>query len=474
MNEYAEYDAVALADLVRSGEARPEDLLDAALGTIAKHNPVINAVVTSMHDEAAAAIAAGLPAGPFTGVPFLLKDLRALYEGVPTTAGSSFLAGNVPDHDSELVRRYKAAGMVITGKTNTPEFGGAPTTEPRHFGPTRNPWNPDHSSGGSSGGSAAAVAARMVPAAHGSDGGGSIRIPAGCCGVFGFKPTRGRTPAGPDYGEAWNGLSAEHAITRSVRDSAAILDATAGPALGDPYSTPPPERPFLEEAERDPGPLRIAVQYAPASGAPIHDDCVAAVRATADMLSDLGHRVEESAPTYDAAAVGPAYRLLIAANVQAAIDEYAERLGRSPGPGELERIIEILAAEGRKSTAADMARAVWTMHRAGRAVAPFFETYECQLTPTVATPPPPLGLIDTMSDDVDAFLTTVFGFIPFTALANIAGIPGMSVPLHWNGAGLPIGVHFVSGYGRDGLLFQLAGQLERAHPWADRRPPLAG
>ena len=313
----------------------------------------------------------------------------------------------------------------------------------------------------------------MVPAAHGSDGGGSIRIPASCCGVFGFKPTRGRNPSVPDYGEAWSGLSIEHALTLSVRDSAALLDATTGPSPGDPYYAPPVERPFLDEVGADPGRLRVAVQRAPLSGAAVHPDCIAAVDATAALLEELGHEVREDAPTYDTARMGPAFPLLISANVQAAIDQYAATTGHEPGDGEIENVIRILAEDAHQKTAADMVRAIWAMHDTGRRVAPFFETYDVLLTPVVATPPPPLGTLDTTTDDVTAYLTAVFGFIPFTALSNIAGIPSMSVPLHWSDEGLPIGSHLVAGFGRDDLLFRLAAQLEEARPWADRRPPLA-
>ncbi len=469
--EYQDYDAIGLAELVRGGEATPTELLDTAIERIETLNPVINAVNRKMYDEARASIERGLPDGPFTGVPFLLKDLRAAYEGVPTTAGSAFFADKVAPHDSELVRRYRNAGLVIAGKTNTPEFGGAPTTEPSLFGPTRNPWNLEHSSGGSSGGSAAAVAAGIVPAAHGSDGGGSLRIPAGCCGVFSLKPTRGRNPAGPDFGEAWNGLSAEHVISRTVRDNAALLDATTGPSPGDPYSVPPPEYSFLASAGRPPRPLSVALTTSTAAGS-AHRDCVEAVEKTADLLEEMGHRVTEDSPEWDRPTVGAAFRLLIAANVMAGIDEYAEQKGRRPHDDELENVIRVLGGESYDSTSIDMVRATWAMHRAGRAVAPFFQKYDVWLTPTVATPPPPLGLIDMTTEDIDAYLVTVFGFIPFTAIANIAGLPAMSVPLHWNAAGLPIGVHFVAGYARDELLLSLAGQLEAARPWADRRPPI--
>lgn len=472
MSDYENHDMLGLAELVRTGEATPAELLDEALRRVEERNPIVNAVVTNMHDQAVQAIESGLPDGTFTGVPFLLKDLRAMAAGVPSTAGSRYWVDNVPDHDSELVARHRRAGLVIFGKTNTPEFGCCPSTEGALFGPTRNPWDTSRSAGGSSGGAAAAVAARMVPGAHGSDGGGSIRIPASCCGVFGFKPTRGRNPAGPDYGEAWNGLSAEHAVTRTVRDSAALLDATSGPSPGDPYWAPQPERPFLDEVAADPGRLRFAVQRHALSGAPVHPDCLEAVDRTVTLLEELGHEVKEDAPSYDKARVGPAFPLLIAANVQAAIDQYTEQSGRAPAAGELENVIGILAADGHAKTAADLVRATWAVHATGRQVAPFFEDYDVLISPVVATPPPPLGTLDTTTDDVAAYIAAVFAFIPFTALSNIAGTPSMSMPLHWNAEGLPIGVHAMAGFGRDGLLFRLAAQLEQARPWADRRPSM--
>jgi Asp-tRNA(Asn)/Glu-tRNA(Gln) amidotransferase A subunit family amidase len=470
-DEYDSADAVALAKMVADGTCAPAELFELAVSRIEATNPTINAVVRPMFDEAQAAIADGLPDGPFRGVPFLLKDLRAEYAGVPTTSGSRFFTEAVPQQDSELVARYKRAGMVILGKTNTPEFGGAPTTEGSLFGASRNPWDLERSPGGSSGGSSAAVAAGMVPAAHGSDGGGSIRIPASCTGLFGFKPSRGVNPAGPTYGEAWNGLSTEHVITRSVRDSAAILDVTAGPAPGDPYLGPTFGERFAAQLDRDPEPLTIAFQTATAAGTPAHPDCIAAVEDVARLLEDLGHRVVEARPSWDNAAAGSAFRLVVASNVNAAISRHAARIGHEPGPDDLEPINAILAAEAASASAADFVTAVWDTHAVGRSVAPFFEQHDVLLTPTVAAPPIRLGEIDITSSDVNDYLVKVFGWIPFTAFANQAGIPSMSVPLSWNDDGLPIGTCFTAGFGRDDLLFRLAGQLERARDWNLRRPP---
>ena len=472
MKELIEYDALGLAALVADGDISAAELLEATLKRVAEVNPRINALVTPMYEEARRTVAGGELPGPFAGVPFLLKDLRALYAGVPTTSGSRFFQDYIPSHDSELVARYKRAGLVIFGKTNTPEFGCCPSTEGALFGATRNPWHSDHSAGGSSGGAAAAVASRILPAAHGSDGGGSIRIPASCCGVFGYKPTRGLNPAGPDHGEAWNGLSAEHVLTISVRDSAALLDVSRGPEPGDPYCGPPLEGTLLAASQRPPGRLKIAVQRQALTGAPVHSDCIAAVDDAVKLLTDLGHLVEDAVPDYDVARIGAAYPLLIAANVQAAIDQRAEETGIEPNTEVIESVIHILGAMGHDRSAADMARAVWAMHATGRQIAPFFEQYDVLLSPVVATPPPPIGLLDTSSSDVDAYLQAVFAFIPFTSLANVAGTPAMSVPLYWNTDGLPIGVHFAAGAGADGKLFSLAVQLEQARPWAERRPPL--
>ena len=472
MRQLTDYDALGLAELVATGEVSAEELLDSAIERTEQVNAQINAVVTPMYEQARQQVAASLASGPFSGVPFLLKDLRALYAGVATTSGSRFFADYTPDHDSELVARYKRSGLAIFGKTNTPEFGCCPSTEGALFGATRNPWDTAYSAGGSSGGSAAAVAARIVPAAHGSDGGGSIRIPASCCGVFGFKPSRGLNPAGPDHGEAWNGLSAEHTLTLSVRDSAAMLDATSGAAPGDPYCGPVLDGTLLNATRQRPQRLKVGVQREALNGAPVHADCLAAVDDAVALLTDLGHIVEPAVPSYDVARIGAAYPLVIAANVQAAIDQQAQETGNEPTTEVIENIVNVLGAMGHERTAVDMVQAIWAMHATGRQVAPFFEQYDVHLSPVVATPPPAIGVLDTSSSDVDAYLKAVFEFIPFTSLANVTGSPAMSVPLFWNDQGLPIGVHFAAGFGADARLFTLAAQLEEARPWAGRRPPV--
>jgi Asp-tRNA(Asn)/Glu-tRNA(Gln) amidotransferase A subunit family amidase len=472
MNFYDDHDAVGIAELIRNREVTADEVLEEAIARIETRNPVVNALVRTMFDEAKRTVDEGVPQGPLAGVPLLLKDLRATYGGVPTTSGSRYFLDNVAPHDSELVARYKRAGMVILGKTNTPEFGGAPTTEGSLYGATRNPWNLEHSAGGSSGGAAAAVASGMVPLAHGSDGGGSVRIPAGCCGLFGFKATRGVNPSGPDFGEAWNGLSAEHVITRTVRDSAVVLDASSGAAPGDPYCAPHYDSSFGAEVGRDPGRLRIAVQTSTAAGTPAHADCRDAVEDVARLLEDLGHEIVEAKPTYDAAAAGGAFRLVIASNVNAALAQHERRTGRPPGPDDLENINRILADEAARASASDFVEATWALHRVGRDVAPFFDDHDILLAPTVSAPPVRLGYLDITSTDVEDYLVKVFSWIPFTALANQAGLPSMSVPLVWNTDGLPIGTCFTAGFGRDGLLFRLAAQLEAARPWFHRRPPM--
>jgi amidase/6-aminohexanoate-cyclic-dimer hydrolase len=466
-------DGLGLAELVRRGEVKPQEVLEAAIARIEARNPAINAVVTRLYDQARAAIAAGLPEGPFTGVPYLLKDLGALYTGAVTSYGSRLYDGNVADHDSEITRRLKRAGLVIAGRTNTPEMGLCPSTEPRRFGATRNPWKLDHSAGGSSGGAAAAVAAGMVPMAHASDGGGSIRIPASCCGLFGFKPTRARVPMGPDAGEGWGGASIAHAVTWSVRDSAALLDATAGPDVGDPYWAPPPAGPFLAEVGRDPGRLRIALTVKPWISSEVAPECAEAARAAARLCASLGHHVEEARPAVDETAWRYASRVIVAANVTFALEARAAALGRPLAESDVERMTWDRVKDARTMSAADYARSIWVVHRTGRAVARFMEQYDVILSPTMCKPPHPLGVLDMSTDDPERYFAAVFASIGFTSLFNSAGNPAMSVPLATSSAGLPLGVQFAGRFGEDATLFRLAAQLEAAQPWAGRRPAIS-
>jgi len=474
VDDLAWIDGLGQAALVRSREVRPIDLVEAAIGRIEQVNPSLNAVVTSLYDLArAAAERPDLPDGPFTGVPFLLKDLGAALAGVRQTSGSRFLADHVPSVDAELVVRLRSAGVLFVGMTNAPEFGILGTTEPDLFGPTRNPWDLDRSVGGSSGGSAAAVAAGLVPMAHANDGGGSIRIPASCCGVFGLKPTRARNSLAPSAGDLMSGLVAEHAVTRSVRDSAALLDATAGPAVGDPYWAPPVAGPFLAEVEREPEPLRVAFSTASPFGGPVHADCVRAVEDAAALCADLGHRVEEAAPDVDPERMAGVFDVLWTVGIATELAAWARAIGRDPGQADVEPLTWAMYRAGRARSGVDYLLSVEDMQRITRRVARFHLTYDVWLTPTVSTPPPPLGYISSTPDEPMRGYERDTLFCPFTPVQNVTGQPAMSVPLWWNDEGLPVGVHFAGRFGDEATLFRLAGQLERARPWADRRPPVS-
>lgn len=472
-DELASLDATAQAELVRKKEVTPVELVEAAIERIERVNPKLNAVVTPMFEQALQTARGALPEGPFKGVPFLLKDLLAAYGGVRMTMGSTLMRNFVPNHDTELVARLKRSGLVVVGKTNTPEFGILPTTEPGLFGASRNPWDPGRTTGGSSGGSAAAVAARMVPMAHANDGGGSIRIPASCCGLFGLKPTRARNPLGPDFGDIMSGLVCEHAVTGSVRDSAALLDATSGPAPGDPYWAPPPARPFAREVGADPGRLRIAFTVkAPSEDIVIHPDCVAAVREAAALCESLGHEVEEASPEIQRDMMLAAFVVIWAAGNAATLDAISLMTGRKAEAGEVEPLTWALCEMGRKRTASEYLMSVQVMQGVGREMARFFQSHDIWLTPTVQEPPVPLGTFDSTPEDALAGFTRSARFVPFTPVCNASGQPAMSMPLFWNADGLPIGTHFVARFGEEATLFRLASQLERARPWADRRPPI--
>jgi amidase len=472
-SELAFMDATAQAKLVRRREVKPIELVDAAIERIERLNPTLNTVVTPMYEEARTIARGKLPYGPFTGVPFLLKDLLASYKDVRMASGSVSQRDFVPDHDSELVLRLKRAGLIIVGKTNTPEFGLLPTTEPRLFGPTHNPWDITRTPGGSSGGSAAAVASGMVPMAHGNDGGGSIRIPASCCGLFGLKPTRARNPLGPDFGDMFSGLVVEHALTRSVRDSAALLDATSGPDLGDPYWAPPPKRPFLIEVSTDPEPLRIAFTTSAVTGVPLHPDCVAAVRDVATLCDDLGHEVAEANLNVPGELLNQCFMVLWSAGCVWTIDGFAQESGQTPIPDQFEPGTWALYEMGRQQTASAYLLALTALQRISRQIAQFFQEYDILITPTLAEPPVPLGTFDSPPDDPLRGLLRAGQFVPFTPIFNVTGQPAMSMPLYWNSDGLPVGVHFIGRFGDEAALFQLAAQLESACPWADRRPPVS-
>jgi len=475
--EYADLDATALAQLVRAREVRASELVEEAIARAEALNPALNALVCTMYDHARAAAAAlddgGRGDAPFAGVPFLMKDFCAEVAGVPFTEASAFLRGYVPREDSELYRRFCAAGLLTLGKTNLPELAIGATTEPRLFGPARNPWDTARTTGGSSGGAAAAVAARIVPAAHGNDVGGSIRIPASCCGLVGLKPSRGRGTTAPHYGDLLAGFFVEHVLTRSVRDSAAMLDAIAAPAPGDPYFAPPPARPFAEVAARAPAPLRIAFSDRTPAGDPVHPDCAQAVHAAARLLESLGHAVEEAQPDYDVQRLWTGFTRLMACGAAWAMADWARRLGREPAPEHFEPFVWAFAEQGRKFGAADYLLAMQDVQREVRALARTWERYDVLVTPTLGQPPVELGTLVFTGDPFELRRRTA-AFSPYTYVSNASGQPALSLPLHWNDDGLPIGVQLVGRYPEDATLLQLAAQLERAAPWQHRRPEIAG
>ena len=466
-------DATAQAELVRRKEIQPLELVEAAIERIERLNPQLNAVVYKLYDQARATAQGALPDGPFTGVPFLLKNIMGLCAGAPNDQGSKFVQGFVSPFDSTLVARYKQAGLVICGITNAPEFGLLPTTEPKLFGPSRNPWNVNHTPGGSSGGSAAAVAAGLVPFAHANDGGGSIRIPASCCGLVGLKPTRARNPMGPTVGDVFSGLVAEHAVTRSVRDSAALLDVTAGPDIGDPYVAPPPSRPFLQEVSAPVGKLKIAFTKQTMTGVPLHADCVAAVEDAAKLCESLGHEVVEAAPSIVPEQIVPMFMVLWGGGLAWMIDSYAHLLGKTPTADEFEPGTWELYQHGKEVRAGQYLLAVQWGQSVGRTLGQFMTHYDVWLTPTLGLPPLPLGAMDSPVEDPNAGMRVAAQFVPFTPLTNVTGQPSISLPLYWNSDGLPVGSHFTARFGDEATLFRLAAQLEAARPWAHKRPPIS-
>ncbi len=467
-------DATAQAELVRRKEVSPAELVEGAIARIEKLNPQLNAVIWELFDRARDEAAGELPDGPFRGVPFLLKDLGAELAGTPFAEGLEFAGDYHSTVTQELTQRFIDAGFVVCGKTNTPELGILPTTEPRRFGAAHNPWNTEHSTGGSSGGSAAAVASGMVSAAHANDGGGSIRIPASCCGLVGLKPTRGRNSLAPQYGDLFGGLIAEHVVTRSVRDSAAILDVTSGPAPGDPYWAPPRRGPSFSAAAVAPPPkLRIAVMTASPTGSDVHPDCVAAARAAATVCESLGHQVEGATLAVDGDAfVGDFINAWAAGNAWA-IGDWEARVGRAVTEAEVEPLSWALIELGRSLNSGQYLAAVQGLQRATRQIATYFEGIDVLLTPTLGEPPAPLGTFDSPPGEPMTGLFRAAAYVPFTPTFNVTGQPAISLPLHWNDAALPIGVQFVGRFGDEETLLSLAGQLEVAVPWADRRPPVA-
>jgi amidase len=497
--EYEKFDGLGLVELVRKRQVTRAELLEEAIARAERANPKINAIITPLYEEARREIAASSTHDtarllPFAGLPFLLKDLDAGMGGAPSSAGSRFLAGYRPPHDAEIVRRFRRAGAVVFGKTNTPELGILPYTEPESFGPCRNPWDLSRTPGGSSGGAAAAVAAGIVPVAHANDGGGSIRIPASCCGLFGLKPTRARTPVGPDTSEVWNGWAIGHVISRSVRDSAAMLDAIAGPEPTAPYWAPPNARPFMEETVVPPGKLRVALSKRPhlTRVAP-HPDCAAAADDAGKLLADLGHHVEAADLDIDGDAFARDYFLLVCVEIAALIVRLETLVGRRAGRKDFQTSTMLTAMLGRKQSALAMAQARERLDAISRKVVAFYERFDLMLTPTLGLPPVLLGELHPRGAEarahdilvalrlgflmrlpgvVETAARRVLSFMPFTPLENVTGQPAMSVPLHWNAAGLPIGVHLSARFGDEATLFRVAAQLEQARPWIGRRPGL--
>jgi amidase len=480
MPELARMDATAQAELVRSCEASALELVDAAIARTEALNPRLNAVIHELFDEARAAAANELPDGPFRGVPFLFKDLGAALAGQPLHVGMTLLKelGFRSPVDTFLGGRFRDAGFVTIGKTNTPELGILPTTEPRAYGPSRNPWDPERTTGGSSGGSAAAVSSGMVSIAHANDGGGSIRIPASCCGLFGLKPTRQRISEGPLVGDVISGLTVELAVTRSVRDAARLLDAVGGPAPGDPYVAPAPERPYVEELDADAGSLRIGfVEQPPVPGLQSDPECVEAVRATVGLLESLGHEVEESSPMdpslAEALDLEDTFLTRWAAGQAASLDQFSVLLGREIEAHEVEPLTWALAEIGRERSSGRYLRDVAIHQTVARAIAAWYESgFELLLTPTMSVSPVPLGTYDDSGPDPLAAFERAIPAAAFTAIFNATGQPAASVPLHWSESGLPIGVQLVAPFGREDLLIRIGAQLERARPWADRTPPV--
>jgi len=473
LKDYTSYDATGLADLVARKQVKPEELLEAALQAVSKVNPKLNAVLQTLPERAQGEIRAGLPKGPFTGVPFMIKELVLHAKGVRQDSGSRLAQGTIPQSDTELMARFRNAGLVLAGTTQTPEMGYNPTTETVAFGPTHNPWNLNHSPGGSSGGSGAAVAAGIVPMAHANDGGGSIRIPAACDGLVGLKPTRDRTPTGPDYADPLCGLAIEFAVTRTVRDTAALLDAVAGPDVGAPSVCVTPPRPYRMEVGAPTGRMRIAWTTTAPSGAKAHPECVKAVHETVKLLEELGHELVEDRPPLEwEAFLKNVHQIWIAFNALS-VDAAALATGRKIGPDTLEAVTLACVEEARKMSATDLLIAMAHQNTISRQVAEWFLKYDTLLTPTVGKPPPPLGEINQNRAGMKPFEWTqqVFTYCPFTPLFNSTGQPAISLPLHWTPDGLPVGVQFAGRFGDESTLIRLASQLEQARPWAAKRPP---
>ncbi len=472
--DYSDHDGLALAALVAKGEVTPLELVEAAIERIERHNPTLNAVVYKAYDEARAVAQGPLPDGPFRGVPFLLKDLSPGVAGWPHTHGSRFARDLVDTEDSGLTRRYREAGTILLGKTNTPEFGITGTTEGAHLGKCRNPWNPDHIAGGSSGGAAAAVAAGIVPMAHATDGLGSIRIPAACCGLVGLKGTRDRVPNLPDGFDYAMGFDCDHVVTRTVRDSAAMLDASGKPEPASPYPSPPKERPYIEEVERSPGRLRIAWSAEKASDWPIDPEIQGVLESTADLLRKLGHDVVEKGLGIDYRALHAARGPVSGANFAAGMARLIERVGHEPEPDELEPLTWASLKGGRKVTGEQAFRGWQELRMLNRKTLGFFEDVDVYLSPVLAVPVPEIGYFDTVAQPPREVSRRQGWVFPYCPTFNFSGQPSISLPLAHSSNGLPVGMMFTARYADEATLFRLAAQLEKEAPWKGRRPPVWG
>jgi len=492
-NEYRKLDALGMAEQVKKREVTPSELLDIAIKRAEYVNPKINAIVYPMYEYALEAVQHDLPEGMFKGVPMLVKDLELMIKGVPTSSGSFSTKGYTPWYDSDVVQKIKGSGMVIIGKANTPEFGLTPYTEPKIYGVARNPWNTQYTTGGSSGGSAAGVAAGIVPIATATDGGGSIRIPASCCGLFGMKPSRGRISLGPTYGDAWNGAVMGNCVSRSVRDSAAFLDTIRGNAPGDPYFVRTPDRPYLEEVAREPGKLRIAFSTGHTFGSAVDHENITAVNDTAKLLQSLGHEVEEVALPWTEESFTRDFFHIICGNISSTISWTEQVTGKKADKNNYELTTWLVKLLGDAFSAGDYARAQAGWNRLTRSIAEFHNKYDVFVTPTLSCPPfkigelqssgferfilqigISLGMVGRLKNSaiVESIARRTYDFIPYTPIANMTGQPSMSVPLHWTKKNLPVGVMFTGRMCEEDVLYRLAGQLEKAQPWFDRVPEL--
>ncbi|MFW9928919.1 MAG: amidase [Candidatus Thorarchaeota archaeon] len=468
VDDYIHFDALGLAELIRSKQISPKELLDVAIVRAEQCNLVLNAITLKMYDIAYEYIHHKKYNGEiFFGVPFLLKDLDIFYSGTTTSFGSKAFKKFKATHDSEIVKRFKQSGLVIFGKTNIPELGVGFNTDSDLWGQCYNPWDLTRIPGGSSGGAAASVASRIVPMAHGSDWGGSIRVPAACCGVFGFKPTRGLTPNGPDVGEFFSGCGSQNALTITVRDSAAMLDSISGASLGDPHATPTKPPSFLVSIKTPPRKLKIAYSYS-ILNIPVNEECIKACNKSLKICENLGHDVEENYPKYNQEEMNEAYKIIISANIAMEINLQEKRLGHSIAIEDLEEKNILMIKRGKKYTAADYAQALRTIHFNSRKIALFYDVYDILITPTTTQPP---LQINSLGMDKKGKITTLF--CPYASIVNLTGQPAMSVPLHWTKENIPIGTHFIGRWGKDETLLKLARQLEIAYPWHKRFPELS-